>query len=188
MPSRFSDLKMSMVTVDDKRFPTLKGKAAEVKHIAGGLAHVFAMQMNNNDPQEQEMMAIFKHILRVEEVLDDHADDFALPPAAAAKFEESAVAIVQLTTSLANFYHPKGILLFNFTIKHHYLQHLSLICHYANPRLGLCYQGEDFMGKVKQIIQASQRGTGPAVVQKKAMLKYAQALSMTFLSQRSLRG
>ena len=48
--------------------------------------------------------------------------------------------------------------LFNITIKCHSLTHIARNAEYMNPRLSICYDGEDYMKHMKQSIQSSIRG------------------------------
>ena len=68
-------------------------------------------------------------------------------------------------------------LLFNFTIKFHYLAHIAFYSRYFNPRLAWCYSGEDFMQKVKRIVAACAPATSAQLVPTKAMAKYASGLA-----------
>eukprot|EP00969_Alexandrium_andersonii_P362752 15460385-Alexandrium_andersonii.AAC.1 len=95
----------------------------------------------------------------MEQLLDEHRDEFVLPPAKAREFVQAAFALDALVTGLGNFYHTRGIHLFNFTIKFHYMLHISLETAVINPRMGWCYSGEEMMFRAKKIVQASYRGT-----------------------------
>ena len=77
---------------------------------------------------------------------------------AASVFRKSANGFVALSTAISNHFHRQGTLLFNWTIKWHYLMHLADIAEYMNPRLAWNYQGEDLMHRVKVLVQASHSG------------------------------
>lgn len=47
-----------------------------------------------------------------------------------------------------------------------------------NPRMAWCYAGEDMMGKVKGIVQASHRGAKAYQIPPKVMSKYVRALGL----------
>ena len=52
----------------------------------------------------------------------------------------------------------KGLLLWNVTLKQHFLIHTAMICKYYNPRRYWNYADEDFVGRIAKL--ASSRG-GP---------------------------
>ena len=60
----------------------------------------------------------------------------------------------QILTRLAHHLHGRGMPYVNFTPKNHYLCHLGLYASKTgiNPRLGFCFQGEDFMATIKYLI------------------------------------
>ena len=159
-------------------FPELKAKAAEVRHLAEPL-HALCQELLNGDNEvHKNMVLIMKMAVNMESVMDEHKDEFRLPPAAAAKFKESAYAFAALTAVLGHHFHPRGDRLFNFTIKSHYLCHLGDTAAYWNPRKSWCYAGEDMMHKMKVLIQSSQRGAAAHVVVPKVIRKYVQGLEL----------
>ena len=146
-----------------KQFPVLKGKAAEIRHFPQALLHAFQKVCGDGSNSEEKLMiAMLEAAIKVEKILDDHAGDFRLPPDAQKVFEHSIMLFHQANTSLGtNFFHPRGVGLFNHVVKYHYAMHIALISRYINPRVGWCYAGEDFMHTVKILSQSSQRGTPP---------------------------
>ena len=119
-------------------------------------------------------------VIKMETLLDFHKDEYRLPEQAALQFKQAAYGFVQLNASLGHHFHGRRQLLFNFTIKFHYALHLGHIAAYINPRLAWCYSGEDFMHKIKAIVQSCDSGSPPWLVPLKVMRKYAQGLGMTF--------
>ena len=107
--------------------------------------------------------------------------------AAHTQFRKSIFAFVQLNTDLGNFFHNSGIQLFNHTVEFHYMLHIAEISAYINPRMGWCYSGEDYMKKMKTLVQGSHRGTNPALVVSKVMRSYAVALGLSLRDYGGLR-
>ena len=171
-------MKISMYSSDDKSFPFLKGKAAELRHLGPALLDAFAHFMVPDNIQHKQVKLMLELSQKIESTLDQYAASFRFPSEVAKDFELSCWSFVQLNTSLAHFYHPQHIMLFNHTIKFHYIIHIGMISRYINPRLGWCYAGEDFMKKIKTIVQGSQHGSAPSAVVPKVMQKYAQGLGM----------
>ena len=54
--------------------------------------------------------------------------------------------------------------LFNVTIKAHYILHIAMLSARLNPRLSMCYAGEDYMKHMKRIVKAVVNGTKAADV------------------------
>ena len=63
--------------------------------------------------------------------------------------------------------------LFNVTIKAHYIIHIAVTAKFLNPRLAMCYSGEDYMHHMKRLVQSSVRGTKRLRFTRKCVTKYA---------------
>ena len=74
----------------------------------------------------------------------------------------------------------KTHLLFNITIKCHYLVHLSEQARFIHPAKGWCYQDEDFVGRMKIIAASCMRGSRLAQALHKIMYKYMVAMHIRF--------
>ena len=135
--SRYNDLKASLYCVDDKTFPKLKGKAAELRHFGPALLEAFTAFMDEASHQHKAVKLMLVLCQKLENILDECVDCYRMPVVTATEFEKCAWGIAQLNTSLANFCHPQHIILFNHTVKFHYLLHIGLLSRYTNPRDGL---------------------------------------------------
>ena len=164
------------------QFPMLKGKGADIKHLVYAMEHVFADMMCPTNLQHKTIESMLGHLVQIEEVFHEHKDLYALPGPTAKKVGQLADRFAERLTGLSNYYHQQGTLLFHYTVKMHYFQHIGVIASYLHPRLGSCYSGEDVLGKCKAIIQSCQMGTALGDVERKTFLKYAQGFSMTFLN------
>lgn len=160
------------------KFPLLKGKAAEVRHIVPALQSVFGALMDPSNREQQQAKLGLDMAAKVEGLLDDYAGAYCLPPAAQHEFSGALTSLIQLQGSLAQHFHNQGIYLFHFTIKSHYALHIADIARYINPRLGWCYSGEDMMSKVQGLARASLRGTQPQNVSSTLLRKYGFALGL----------
>ena len=69
----------------------------------------------------------------------------------------------------------------SFHCETHYLMHFGLSCTELSPRVGWCYSGEDMMGRVKVLVQASCRGTAPQKLMPKMLQKYSIGLSYALM-------
>lgn len=176
---RFNELRLTMFQKDaPNKFPVLRGKAAEIRHFAAALLHAGNDFLRESERPEKLMKKLLQLAVRMEVLLDEHADSFKFPPPAQKEFENSATAFAQVNAALAHHFHASGIRLFNHTIKFHYMHHLAVISRRVNPRIGWCYSGEDLMHRVKLMMRAAHRGAGPVVVVPKVMRKYAHGLGM----------
>ena len=169
-------------------FPSLKGKAAEIRALLGPMLSACDEFLGEDTMQKRQIKLMLRCAVKMEDILDEHQLEYKLPPGAADDFNQAAVAFVQLNTSLGKHFHahpdvPEAQrVLLNHTIKFHYLLHLGILARYMNPRLAWCYSGEDLMMKVKQIVQSCHRGLPGHAIPTKAMRKYAFGLG-SILSQ-----
>ena len=170
-----------MFMADDKTFPRLKGKAAEIKAIVPAVLELCSSKMDLMNAQHKLIIMGLTMMTTIETILDESALVYKSSDASAKKFEQSCWKFVQINSALASYFHPRNQVLFHHTLKHHYMLHLGIAARHINPRLGWCYQGEAFMKVVKQIVSSSQHGAGPSRVAPKCMRKYSQGLGMNFL-------
>lgn len=187
MQCRFNTLKATMFIGDDSGFPCLKGKAAEIRHLAPALLFCFDKYADKTNQQQRQVSLMLGLIVKMEQILDDHALEFRFSDQAHADFRKCVYAFVQLNSELANHFHTSGVKLFNHTVKFHYMLHIAEVSAYMNPRLGWCYSGEDYMRKAKTLVQGSHRGTPPALVVSKVMRKYAVAFSLSLRGYEGMR-
>ena len=97
----------------------------------------------------------------IEEILDAHRGDFVLDTAAARSLVDHMFNLMSLVTALGQVDHPRGVLIFLYTIKCHYLLHSALMAHYLNPSLVWKYSDEEYMQKAKTLLQSCQKGNNP---------------------------
>ena len=177
--SRFNRMKLSMfcnTATPDKSFPQLKGRAAEVKALGPALLHVWGELMDQSNVQHKQIRLGLKCSVRMDNIISEHPTDICLPPEAADDFERAAWGFLGCLTALAKHYNALGLKVFDVTVKAHYLAHCALKSRDLSPRLGWCYCGEDFMGKMKKVAQASMRGVKMSKVGHKVLFKYCWGL------------
>lgn len=184
---KYNELRLTMFMGAGGSFPQLKGRAAEVKGLAHPLCKCVEDFLDDGSQVHKWMKKLMLAIVQIEEILTLHCDEYVLPADVAREFLAGCDAIVKLNTALGKHFHDRGDLLFNHTIKFHYLQHVGLIAAYINPRLAWCYSGEDLLQRVRSIARSSQHGTKQGGVPPKVMRKYAQGLSFKLGGGRFLR-
>ena len=71
--------------------------------------------------------------------------------------------------------------LFNFTIKNHVMEHIAVDASKINPCLVWGYPSEDFLMRVRRLVQSSAHGPSPMRIQMNVMKKYGHAMHLELL-------
>ena len=154
--------------------PLLKGKAAQVRHVLVPMLRVCNKFLNKHDAAHKKIIELLECAIRMEDAMDQHTGEYALPAGVGAQYKADAERFVKLNTALGHHYHHKkhrgkAMLIFHMTIKFHYLLHLGLVSQYMNPRCAWCYAGESLMHKVRILVQASCRGVSAPGINDKSI-------------------
>ena len=96
------------------------------------------------------------------------------------KFKQMTWVYLRLYTALAKTFMNEGKLLFDITVKSHYMAHLMIQSEWLNPRLSWTFAGEDFMHIMKILAQSCVRGTQGPKVAAKMLAKYSLTLDLRF--------
>ena len=167
--------------------PNFKAKAAVMKGLARPLASTFrhfakvvaalpAIQIT------QICMALDASAT-LDEIIDDNPDAYVFDDATYASFKEAGFKYMVLFNALGRFYsevHRPALKLFNITIKAHLLCHCVLQAEFVNPRLGWCFYGEDFMQKMRKLLQVCAHSNGPRQAMNEVHARYRCALHVLF--------
>ena len=73
--------------------------------------------------------------VRLESILTEHPDEFALPGTAASEFQEAAFAMAQLQTAIATHFMEQGQQLYDITSKTHMVLHCAILSKHISPRV-----------------------------------------------------
>ena len=176
-PSRYGDLRPTMFRPSGETFPNLKGRANDLRHFGAPLLAVWKRFMDSRNKIHRFVKLLLEASVEIERLVDKNIGGHRYPRADAKRFEDMCFQYASSTTALANFYHPRNIWLFHYTIKFHYLLHIGQTSGQDSPSQGWCYQGEDFMQKTKTLVQSSCRGSPAEVVANKVLAKYIVGLS-----------
>ena len=160
-------------------FPCLKGKAAECRSLGRPLLEIWTARYDRTKKFHRIVRLCLEKSIALESLLDENKSVYRFTDADAVRFREACWDLAALITTLGNEYHPKAIFLFHYTIKTHLMIHAGLEASEISPRVGWCYSGESAMRLVKELMQASCRGSCPALTMSKAMLKYSFGMSYT---------
>ena len=158
--------------------PRLKGQAGELKHLTKALLHVWEGHRGTSVVHQQISLLLKKFIV-LDGILDEHPAHVypKLPQAAANDFETAGFSAAALLNAIADHYmrvDPKP--LFNLTIKAHYFIHIAIQARFVNPRLAICYGGEDYMHHMKRMVQSCCRATTAQNIGKKMLDKIRLAM------------
>ncbi len=178
---QLQNLTLSMYVPEGDKFPRLKSRAAEARHLGQPLLAVFEKFMDGQDKIHRLIQMGLQYSTKLEDILDENMHDYCLNEEAHKDFLSTTYSFLAVLTSLGNHYHPQQMALFHCTIKAHYLLHIALYSRWCNPRAAWTYSNEDFMQVVRGIVAACQRGTAPALVSNKVMKKYIAGLAFVLL-------
>jgi hypothetical protein len=153
------------------KFPKMRGKAAQVRHLGAALIDVWTSKMDRGCTQHRQIEYILRYSTRLEDVLDEHKFDNALPADVAREFLETTEKYLQLSAAVCKFYGEACRKLFDITPKHHMLWHCAFSAKWLNPRQSWCYMGEDHMQHMRRIAASSLHGTPGWMVGKKTLEK-----------------
>lgn len=166
-------MKLTMLGGKGGKYPKLKGKAAEIKHLTPIVYTMWCEGMVAGDEAHVKIKLALQFSGEVDKMLDDHPRDYALPARVAQAFQLKTLQYVQLQAVLQNL---NGLQVFSVTIKHHYLVHAAIRAGHLSPRVGWCFMGEDYMSKVKRLIASCLAGNAHEKVSMKVAQKLAHAL------------
>jgi hypothetical protein len=187
--TRFTSLRLSMFTSPKQPTagpPKLKGRSAELRHFAPALSAAWEAAMAPDNLVHQQVKALLRRSVRLEEILDRHPKAYALPTPAAREFLKAAYEMLALHSALNTHFEAEGLQLFHVTVKAHYLLHCARKAEVVSPRLSWCYCGEDFMQKMRCLVGSCCKGVQPSQIINKVAQKYQRAMHMQ-LSGRSFK-
>ena len=176
--AQYNQLVMTMYNEGEDDFPRLKGKAAEVKHFASALLHVFRKHMNRDQEDHNLINYLLTLVIKLDSILDDNKLEYKLPENQAQEFKNCCLAFVQTNARLRHICQEQRRMLFHFTIKFHYILHIGLKALHINPGLGSCIKGEAMVQVVMGIAQSCHFGAPSHLAVNKIMDKYSFGLGM----------
>ena len=177
--SKFHNMKTSMFWKGGTAFPKLETKAGECRYFGPALLAVFELYYDRGIWEQRKIRLALMMSCRIEAILDAYAEAYKLPGGVATEFLHVMYTMNCLITELGNHFQSQvpPVELFNFTIKNHYTLHIAEMAAYINPRIGWCYQGEDFVGTLTKLIATCIKSLPPHLVVNKAMQKYCLGIS-----------
>ena len=177
---QLANLKASMIKTEP--FPKLSIKAAEAKNLLKPITCCL-QDFKDQDPSQRDVLEQIVQVLEASHSIDLVVDSIAGFRPLRAQAEALQRSVLQMNigmTKLCHYFHGRGLFLFNFVPKNHYLFHLAMQGRHMSPKLAWCYQGEDLMQKVKLLASSSSRGTWPRSLGNKILAKYLVGLDLAF--------
>ena len=176
---RLGRLTMNMVT--NAPFPRLSAKAHEIRC----LLPVMEILLRGWAPANP-IVAWFHRLVALSAQMDNLVFDnktFVLSPRERRDLRRDVFLFNAVLSRLASNFIQRGEAYCHFTIKNHYLCHLALRASTTglSPRLGFCYQGEDYMSLIKTLCIGSSRGADGARLIVKANEKYLRGLDLMLM-------
>ena len=173
---RLSNLTLKMLKHEP--FPRLAAKAMEIKCLLPAVEEVLKPWMGNN-----AHLQWFHKLVVLSRSLDDVIfgnKTFLLSKKERVLVRRAIFQYNQLLTQLARHFHSNAQAFCNFTVKNHILAHIGVNTSKSgiSPRLGWCFQGEDFMSLLKSLCISSSRGVDSAFLVKKVNEKYLRGLDL----------
>ena len=159
-------------------FPKLKGKAAQVKHLAPALAYAWSKLREVGNPKHDAVSLALDMSVQMDRVLDDHPGAVVLPNDASDDFIAVSFVFLNQYTRLATLYNTGGDMVFNVTVKSHMVAHIALRAGDLNPRRAWCFSGERMMLLMRRIAQSCCRGIAAPEFGGKMMSKYVFGLHL----------
>ena len=158
--------------------PKLRGRGAEVLGLGKVLLHIWRDLHNPSIEIHRMLLVMLKANNNMEEILDEHRYEAALPALAAQRFVDNAFRMAHLQHLIYCHFNDEPLLRGSFaiTIKLHMVLHIALHSHEISPRLTWNFTGEDSMGILKTLGQNCSKGVQPQDVCTKMLSHWRYAM------------
>ena len=158
---QYSNLSLSSFSDRSKPFddfPMLKGKGAEVKDLLPAVCDCWSRRGARHG-QFSLINETMTALLEVQDILRDHAKDLIIPEDKVVRLQTVLDTFLLGYQRLAYEAEVSGAFLWSMPSKFHWLYHLGQKCMFLNPRRTNCFLDEDFVGKMKILLQSCASGT-----------------------------
>ena len=180
----------------DHQFPQLKGQSGEIKRLSGAPLAAWDRFCEKDDDHDDfivhhQIKLMIQWFIALDSILDRHPPQEcpALPPAEARDFEQKCFEVLSVIKFINRHCasHPVQIPgkavskpLFNITIKCHCLTHIAQSAVFMNPRLSICYSGDDYMRHCKKLVKSAVCANTTVRCGRKLCEKMRQAMHVEF--------
>ena len=162
------------------KFPYLKVKAAESRHLVKAMLHLLIRLDNGTEYDAHRIMA-YQYLDTFNDIVVDSGLFLSEPDGRL--IAESADAFLLHYNWLASRNHDLDVQLYNFTIKFHVFWHIAHFAKWLNPKVAWCYTFEDYIGKVQRCGQSCTAGTPKHLVPRKIMANLMEVLDIRLVRQ-----
>ena len=158
--------------------PKLRGRGAEVLGLGKVLLHIWHDLHNPSIEIHRMLLVMLKANNRMEELLDEHRYETALPALSAQQFVDNAFRMAHLQHLIHSHLSEEPLLRGSFaiTIKLHMVLHIALHSHQISPRITWNFTGEDSMGVLKKLGRNCSKGVQPHDVSTKMLSHWRYAM------------
>jgi hypothetical protein len=176
--TRLTNLELKMFldhTKPHKRYPTLKSKAGESKHLIVPFEKL-AKELSDGTTHDEHIEVFFAMAAKLCELIDTcpmfPTDDQA------AEFEQSMSTLLKSFDWLHNNVGDEKT--WHKQFKHHMAAHLAENFKYMNSKYNWCFKGEDFVGKASILAHSCCFGVRATRLTFKLMIKYRILMHLKF--------
>ena len=181
IPSPFRYLNKVSMYLRKGKYPKLRGKGSEVRHLNRPMQALWRNYMNPALKVHKMIDLYLRLNVRVEQILTDCATVYALPQEHAHAFKQSMFQMMQLANQLAEHFLLEELQLFDMTTKAHFCLHIALLAEHVNPRCTWAFRGEDLMQKMQVLAKSCVRGNNGPMALRKVARHYRLGLHLLFL-------
>ena len=160
--------------------PKLKGRAAQVQHLAAPLCALWQSKMNPHVEVHRKILTLLKTSVEMNSLLQANQHKLAFDPEEAERFKKCAFAGAQLHRDLSQHFAEEEKPLFADIPKIHANLHCALACPYLNPRLTWCFRQEDNMNVHRVLAKSCCKGIKGPQVTAKMVAKLRVAMHINF--------
>ena len=177
-PTPFRYINKLSMFVRVNRFPKLRGKASEVRHLGPALCALWHHYMNPAISLHRKILAMLKCNVALEQMLTEFKEEFSLPAGPGQTFEETCNNMLLLHTEVANHFLEEGLQYYDITSKSHFCQHIAMLARHISPRCTWAFMGEDQMRRLQKVAKACAPGNAVGVQSVKLARHYRLGLHL----------
>lgn len=183
MPMGINALTTGMVmAVNDKQcwktYPKLKVKANEAALSLPAFKAIWEKRMNGSEQSHIWVKLALEATCNMDRILRDSNEQWKLSIPESNKLWQAAIQFTVCNSALEKHFAKENRCLFKHnTFKHHWLLHCCKMAAFVSPRHVWCYSGEDFMRKMKKLMQSCLAGRAALSSQRRFMERYVLALT-----------
>ena len=169
-------LTISMFYHGNNSYTCFTGKASESLSLLY-VVHEVCIEVSTGSARDTHRIACCESLCRLFTICKDHG--YVLPRADADMLLESCETFLVHYNWLTSFSAKCGLLNYNLVTKRHMIWH---ICHqgrFLNPRVGWCFEFEDYVGVVVRCAKGSMHGSSLAIVGRKCLENFLLLLQLS---------